>query len=77
MQPYSMGGPCYSACAASFHEKTRYLVNQADLKGVGTVLKVLAVEYVDAGLNLKEFWAAMQDEIDSVSNSLSLHDVQR
>lgn len=58
-------------------EKTRYLVNQADLKGARTVLKVLAVEYVDAGLNLKEFWAAMQDEIDSVSNSLSLHDVQR
>src|SRR5271157_3628784 len=46
-------------------EKTRYLVNQADLKGARTVLKVLAAEYVDAGLNLKEFWAAMRDEIDS------------
>jgi hypothetical protein len=58
-------------------EKTRYLVNQADLKGARTVLKVLAAEYVDAGLNLKEFWGAMRDDIDSAANSLSLYDAQR
>jgi hypothetical protein len=58
-------------------EKTRYLVNQADLKGARMVLKVLAAEYVDAGLNLKEFWAAMRDEIEGAANSLSLYDTQR
>jgi len=58
-------------------EKTRYALNQADLKGARTVLKVLAAEYADAGLNLKEFWAAMRDEIDGVANSFSLLDAQR
>jgi len=57
--------------------KTRYLTNQADLKGARVILKVLAAEYADAGLNLKEFWAAIRDEIESVSNSFSLHDAQR
>lgn len=58
-------------------EKTSYLTNQADLKGARLALKVLAAEFVDAGLNLKEFWAAMREEIESVSNSFSLHDAQR
>jgi DNA-binding transcriptional regulator YiaG len=58
-------------------EKTRYLTNQADLKGARIVLKVLAAEYVDAGLNLKDFWAAMREEIESTANSLSLYDAQR
>jgi hypothetical protein len=57
--------------------KARYLFNQADLKGARTVLKVLSIEYADAGLNLKQFWAAMRDEIDSVANSFSLYDTQR
>jgi len=58
-------------------EKTRYLNNQADLKGARVVLRVLAAEFVDAGFNLKEFWAAMRDKIESVSNSFSLYDTQR
>ncbi|SRR5208282_134318 len=57
--------------------KTRYLLNQADLKGARTVLKVLATEYVDAGLTLREYWTAMRGEIEGVANSFSLYDAQR
>jgi hypothetical protein len=57
--------------------KARYVLNQADLKGARTVLKVLSAEYADAGFSLREFWAAMRDEIDGVSNSFSLYGSQR
>jgi len=58
-------------------EKERHLRNQADLKGVRTVLKVLAMEYDDAGFSLREYWNAMKEEIESAANSLSLYSTQR
>ncbi len=57
-------------------EKQRYLRNQADLKGVRIVLKALAAEYDTAGFTLREYWAAMRDEIESAANSLSLYSSQ-
>jgi ribosome-binding protein aMBF1 (putative translation factor) len=58
-------------------EKERQLRNQADLKGVRTVLRVLAVEYDAAGFSLREYWDAMREEIESAANSLSLYSTQR
>lgn len=57
--------------------KAKYVLNQADLKAARTVMKVVSAEYADAGLTLREFWAAMEDEIDSIANSFSLYDTQR
>jgi hypothetical protein len=57
--------------------KLRYVLNQANLRGARTVLKVLSAEYVAAGLSLQQFWDAMRNEIDSVATSFSLLDSQR
>ncbi len=57
--------------------KAKYVLNQADLKAARTVLKVLSKEYDDAGLTLREFWAAMKLEIEGVANSFELYDSQK
>ena len=57
--------------------KEKYVLNQANLKAARSVLKVLSKEYDDAGLALREFWAAMKLEIEGVSNSFELYDSQK
>ncbi|MGB2635016.1 MAG: helix-turn-helix transcriptional regulator, partial [Candidatus Acidiferrum sp.] len=57
--------------------KARIVISKSNLKAARSALKVLWYEYAQVDLTLRQFWNAMELEIEGISNSYQLTGIQR